>query len=158
MDVRGISTLSQLFQHDFWGQDITLIDSHKSYRPITTLTFRLDHSIYGMNAYGYHITNVVIYMMTSIMMYHCILQWMDKQMARLATILFIFHPIHVESVASVVGRADCLCGLFYFASMWCYTHACRQQSWSVSTIVTTGKITFFLLLLLLLFVTCFVCL
>ena len=39
-DVLGTSTLAQLFSHDFWGQPMAHPDSHKSYRPITTLTFR----------------------------------------------------------------------------------------------------------------------
>ncbi|KAF6265952.1 hypothetical protein COO60DRAFT_771390 [Scenedesmus sp. NREL 46B-D3] len=33
--------LSGLFKHDFWGQDIASSQSHKSYRPITILAFRL---------------------------------------------------------------------------------------------------------------------
>jgi hypothetical protein len=46
-DVHGSTPLYDLFLHDFWGQDITLADSHKSYRPITTLTFRLNHFFHG---------------------------------------------------------------------------------------------------------------
>lgn len=33
------------------------------------------------------------------------------------------HPVHVEAVASVVGRADSLCGLFYTLALVCYTSA-----------------------------------
>jgi hypothetical protein len=32
-----------VFVHDFWGQDISKMDSHKSYRPITTLSFRANY-------------------------------------------------------------------------------------------------------------------
>eukprot|EP00879_Flechtneria_rotunda_P032161 GHRR01035326.1.p1 GENE.GHRR01035326.1~~GHRR01035326.1.p1 ORF type:complete len:159 (+),score=27.70 GHRR01035326.1:343-819(+) len=32
--------LSDLFKHDFWGQDIASPQSHKSYRPVTILVFR----------------------------------------------------------------------------------------------------------------------
>jgi hypothetical protein len=34
------SPWSSLFQHDFWGHRLTSNVSHKSYRPLTTLTFR----------------------------------------------------------------------------------------------------------------------
>ena len=34
---------SGVWTHDFWGQDIRKPDSHKSYRPITTLSFRANY-------------------------------------------------------------------------------------------------------------------
>jgi hypothetical protein len=35
-----------MWKNDFWGQDITKEDSHKSYRPLTVLTFRLNYLIH----------------------------------------------------------------------------------------------------------------
>jgi hypothetical protein len=55
--------------------------------------------------------------------------------SRIATILFIVHPVHVEAVASIVGRADCLCGLFFLSSISCYTLSNQK----------TGTISFLLL-------------
>lgn len=34
-------TSDAFLKHDFWGQDIKSTTSHKSYRPLTTLSFRL---------------------------------------------------------------------------------------------------------------------
>lgn len=39
-DVLGGSSLLQVFQNDFWGKPMSDPDSHKSYRPLTILTFR----------------------------------------------------------------------------------------------------------------------
>jgi hypothetical protein len=39
-DVRGSNGLTQLLTNDFWGHSIRSLDSHKSYRPLTVLTFR----------------------------------------------------------------------------------------------------------------------
>jgi len=33
-------SLSDIFLHDFWGSRLALNTSHKSYRPLTVLTFR----------------------------------------------------------------------------------------------------------------------
>ena len=41
-DVHGWST--SMWRHDFWGADLTLGDSHKSYRPVTVLTYRYTKS------------------------------------------------------------------------------------------------------------------
>lgn len=39
-DVKGNNALSQVFYNDFWGTSLTHKSSHKSYRPLTTLSFR----------------------------------------------------------------------------------------------------------------------
>ena len=44
-DVTGDNHFN-LWLHDFWGQDLSRSDSHKSYRPITTLTFRVNFLIF----------------------------------------------------------------------------------------------------------------
>lgn len=39
-DVLGLSPLGNVFRNDFWGTPMADVNSHKSYRPLTTLTFR----------------------------------------------------------------------------------------------------------------------
>lgn len=39
-DVRGETSLSEIFLNDFWGKPMDDKTSHKSYRPVTVLTFR----------------------------------------------------------------------------------------------------------------------
>lgn len=39
-DVVGPNSLKQLFLDDFWGTPMADPNSHKSYRPLTTLSFR----------------------------------------------------------------------------------------------------------------------
>lgn len=39
-DVLGTTSIRKLFTNDFWGRPMSDPESHKSYRPITTLTFR----------------------------------------------------------------------------------------------------------------------
>ncbi|RZF48944.1 hypothetical protein LSTR_LSTR003020 [Laodelphax striatellus] len=39
-DVLGANALPAMFANDFWGTPMSDDNSHKSYRPLTTLTFR----------------------------------------------------------------------------------------------------------------------
>jgi len=39
-DLKPETALTELFHHDFWGSKLTSNTSHKSYRPLTVLTFR----------------------------------------------------------------------------------------------------------------------
>ena len=48
--------------------------------------------------------------------------------AVVAALLFTCHPVHVEAIASLVGRADCLSGLFYLLAIIAYTSALRASS------------------------------
>lgn len=40
---------THIFYNDFWGTLLTHSGSHKSYRPLCTLSFRLNHAIGGLN-------------------------------------------------------------------------------------------------------------
>jgi hypothetical protein len=39
-DVLGTTSVIDMLQNDFWGMRMKLKESHKSYRPLTTFTFR----------------------------------------------------------------------------------------------------------------------
>ena len=41
------TNLADIFKHDFWGGNISGSSSHKSYRPLTTLTFWLQSRLDG---------------------------------------------------------------------------------------------------------------
>lgn len=41
-DVLGKTAFTDMFANDFWGTKMKSRHSHKSYRPLTTLTFRYD--------------------------------------------------------------------------------------------------------------------
>ena len=48
--------------------------------------------------------------------------------AVVAALLFTCHPVHVEAIASLVGRADCLSGLFYLLAIIAYSSSLRASS------------------------------
>lgn len=76
-DVLQTTDLYELLFHDFWGTDISREDSHKSYRPVTVATFRFDHSVYGLEARGFHITNTLIYCVVVISTYFMLSQYLS---------------------------------------------------------------------------------
>ena len=49
-DVTG-GSWSGLWTNDFWGLNIRDMRSHKSYRPLTVLTFRYLHTIYILSTH-----------------------------------------------------------------------------------------------------------
>ena len=56
---------SSLFRNDFWGTPIGSSYSHQSYRPLTVLTFRLDHEVAGLSRVQFHASNVFFHAVAS---------------------------------------------------------------------------------------------
>jgi tetratricopeptide (TPR) repeat protein len=82
------------------------------YRPFTLLTFAFDWTVWGGSPGSFHATNVVLNSLTTIAVFVLARCWLGPVGAFGAAAIFALHPVHVEAVASVVGRAEVLVGLF----------------------------------------------
>ncbi|XP_041109860.1 protein O-mannosyl-transferase TMTC1-like [Polyodon spathula] len=114
-DVRPGSSMTNIFFNDFWGKRMADNTSHKSYRPLCILTFKLNILLGGMTPLCFHVVNVFLHCtVTALLMYTCEKTvFDDSRLAFLAALLFAVHPIHTEAVSGIVGRADVLaCFLF----------------------------------------------
>lgn len=142
-DLKPETPLSDLFVHDFWGSKLDSKTSHKSYRPLTVLTFRWNYFLSGgPYPMSFHIVNIILHGLVSVLMlavFSLVLAGYQNDRegrplfgapkASLAcAILFAIHPIHTESVAGIVGRADLLCALLFILSFLCYVRSCCQDT------------------------------
>ncbi|EDQ91409.1 uncharacterized protein MONBRDRAFT_23301 [Monosiga brevicollis MX1] len=118
-DVRLDTSWSDLWAHDFWGTPMTAARSHKSYRPLTVATFKLNNLLAGMAPAGFHWGNVLLHTVASLMMAR--LAWhlfdRDRLPAAVTALLFAVHPIHTEAVCNIVGRAEILAGILYLTAL-----------------------------------------
>ncbi|XP_019959202.2 protein O-mannosyl-transferase TMTC2 [Paralichthys olivaceus] len=117
-----------IFYDDFWGTLLTHSGSHKSYRPLCTLSFRLNHAVGGLEPWGYHLVNVALHgAVTGLFTALARLLLGGGLWSLLAGLLFASHPIHTEAVAGVVGRADEGAALFFLLSLLCYMRHCTLR-------------------------------
>ena len=128
----GVLPLSALLTHDFWGTPMASDDSHKSFRPFTTLTYRMQAAIHGYNPLPFHVFDLCVHALASaafVVVAAIILQ--DNRLALIAGLLFATHPIHTEAVANITGRAETLCALFYFTAFYCHVKSviCSSRQW-----------------------------
>jgi len=141
-NVRGESSFWDIFRNDFWATPLQEHLSHKSYRPITTLTFRITALLHGIQPMPFHFVNIVLNAVASYMAVQCIkcmttssttTTTTSSWMVPVVTSLFYtFHPIHTEVVATIVGRADLLAAIFSFGAFLLHSQ-CIQQSLDVSS-------------------------
>ena len=122
--------------NDFWGTPLSHSGSHKSYRPVAVLSFRINYYLHQLRPMGYHLANVIIHAITTAVFTRFAGQMFqgDVRPTLVAGLLFAAHPIHCEAVASVVGRADAGAGLFFLLSLMSYMVFCdarsgRTRSW-----------------------------
>ncbi|XP_062559276.1 protein O-mannosyl-transferase TMTC1-like [Armigeres subalbatus] len=121
-DVLGLSPISQVFRNDFWGTPMADLSSHKSYRPLTTLTFRLNYITCGLRSLWFHATNVLLHASACVLFTRVCttIAGLRKNFALFAGVLFAVHPIHTEAVTGIVGRADVLACIFFLISLLAY--------------------------------------
>lgn len=136
LDVRTNETSwYSIFLHDYWGSPIDHEASHKSYRPLTVLTFRFNFFLDQLNPFGYHFINVLLHTVVcvlflslsqSLIFSHHSSSKTSKLYAFVSSLIFALHPIHTEAVAGVVGRAELLSAIFFLSSLLTY-----HQRWYI---------------------------
>ncbi|NXB28255.1 TMTC3 protein, partial [Eulacestoma nigropectus] len=120
-DLHPSTPLKNLFQNDFWGTPMSEERSHKSYRPLTVLTFRLNYLFSELNAVSYHFLNLVFHVVVCLVFLKVCKLFLDNRSSIVASLLFAVHPIHTEAVTGVVGRAELLSSIFFLAAFLSYT-------------------------------------
>lgn len=102
------------------------IESEGHYWPLTYTTFWIEHELWGFNPTGYHIVNVVLHLVNTLLLW-CLLARLTVPGAWIIAAVFAVHPSHVESVAWVIERKDLLSGAFYLAAFLAYTRFVGAQ-------------------------------
>ncbi len=116
--------------HEFVHDDLTLIQqnrtvtelrwgdilSHRVYRPVRTLTYALNYWAGGLDPAGYHLFNLLLHALNSILVY-----WLfravtgRRTLAVAGALIFAAHPVQTAAVAYVSGRKDLLAAFFILA-------------------------------------------
>jgi protein O-mannosyl-transferase len=105
----------------------TLFDS---YRPVRNASYAIDFLIWGTRPFGFHLTNVLIHAVNSLLVYFLVRRIATKRLiAFVAALIFAVHPIQTDAVSYVSGRRDILFTLFYLSSFHAYLKYRAEGSW-----------------------------
>jgi protein O-mannosyl-transferase len=100
-----------------------------SYRPFRDVSHALDFAVWGENAVGYHLTNIIIHAANTVLVLLLVRRFTaDLWMAGLAALIFAVHPIQTDAVTYISGRRDILFTLFYLASFHVYLSYRKSRS------------------------------
>jgi hypothetical protein len=99
-----------------------------NWHPLTWLSLMADYQLFGLNAGGFHITNVLLHTANTLLLFLILKQMTGAFYCSCFTaLLFAIHPLHVESVAWVAERKDVLSTLFWLLTMWAYIGYVRHS-------------------------------
>ena len=100
-----------------------------NWHPLTWLSYMVDYELYGLNAGGYHLTNILFHLLNTLLLFF-LLSRMTGTIGKSAfvAVLFALHPLHVESVAWVSERKDVLSTFFWLLTIWAYINYVKLPS------------------------------
>ncbi|HEX4146270.1 MAG TPA: tetratricopeptide repeat protein [Pirellulales bacterium] len=106
--------------------------------PLAPLSHMLDCQLFGLNAGGHHLTNVLLHAATSVALFLVLCRMTDELWpSALVAAVFAVHPQHVESVAWVAERRDVLSGLFFMLTLASYAwYVERPSRWRYAAVAT----------------------
>ena len=123
--VNGQVPWTDVFTRDFWGTSMKEVTSHKSFRPLTTITFKLNWILNehfgreGVNTHWYHVVNVALHgIATGLVTEVAAFVWPDNTdidiICQILTgTLFAIHPVHAEAVTNITSRGEMLMSIFF---------------------------------------------
>jgi len=103
---------------NIWFPTSQFIDQRGLFRPIFFTINIIDYKLWGLNSFGYHLTNALFHLLNLLLVYFFALQiFQRKQIAIGCSLLFLFHPIIANSVYWISGRTDIISCSFYLISL-----------------------------------------
>jgi hypothetical protein len=99
------------FAHPYWP-----VPGGYLYRPLPIATYAFDSLIGG--AWWYHLVNIVWHAGATIAVAALARRWRGDAAGLIAGLLFAVHPVHVEAVANVIGRAELMAALFSLLAVY----------------------------------------
>ena len=106
-----------------------------NWHPVTMLSHMLDAQVCGLYAGGHHLTNVLLHIANTLLLFWILLAMTGRRSASardaggarsnlwpcaLVAALFALHPLHVESVAWISERKDVLSAFFLMLTLGAY--------------------------------------
>jgi tetratricopeptide (TPR) repeat protein len=99
------------------------------YRPVVSSSYALDYALWGINPFGFHLTNVIIHVINTLLVFKLLLlifgitEYKNSPgfyAVLLGTAIFAVHPVHTEAVTWISGRTDSLSFTFFAAAFIYY--------------------------------------
>jgi len=114
-------------------------------RPVTAVTFALDHAVAGLDVRAYHRTSLLLHLATAALVALLArrllrrLAWPGPDgLALFVAGLFALHPVQSQAVSYVAQRSEVLASLCLLLSLWLLLSAEEARPWSRASLARLG--------------------
>jgi protein O-mannosyl-transferase len=120
------SRIGFLFTHQLWASVAGM--QGRFYRPLLTIWFLFNKTIFGLNPHWFHVTSVLAHL-AAVGLAYFIARTLLKEPAAIlfATAIFALHPLQVESASWISSVNDPLAAVLCFASFLTYRRASSKH-------------------------------
>ncbi|MDI6781925.1 MAG: tetratricopeptide repeat protein [bacterium] len=130
-------------------EDKRIQDPHQIFcwtpRHIRTITYIIDYYFWGLNPFGFHLTNLILHTACCLLLYYLVNLILKKpQIALFTSLLFATHPIHSEAVSVISHRKDLLAMFFYCLAFIFYLQGITATFLKKVLLLAASAISYFL--------------
>ncbi len=101
------------------------------YRPVTSLSYSFDYAVWGLDPFGYHLTDLLLHAVVCLLVFA--LAWLltggRRLTAWLGSLVFATHPILVEIVPATARRHDVIATGFILLSLIFFLSRRSTRGW-----------------------------
>jgi hypothetical protein len=94
---------------EYWTTDYFAGGIDKLYRPLVSMSYAAQWWLHGDRPWAFHAVNWVLHAIVTALVAELARRLAGVRVAYAAGLLFAAHPVHVEAVANIVGRAELMC-------------------------------------------------
>lgn len=126
---KGFAGIKDIISNSYYSNNSDIIFG---YRPITHITFAIEHQLFGESPFISHLINLILYLVSVCLFLRLLLSWFGSDhcwIPIIAASIFAVHPIHTEVVASIKNRDEILAFLFAMISGIAVYSFIRNTSW-----------------------------
>lgn len=99
-----------------------------NYAPLQIVSYMLDHALWGLKPAGFIFANIAYHLLSAVLFYALLRRFsFSAGGALFAALLFLVHPVQVESVVWISQRKNVLSMVFYLVSLHCYLSWARRE-------------------------------
>ncbi len=109
-----------------------------TYQPVRVLSYAIDYHFWELNPIGYHIENTLLHTVSAIILYLVLIKVLNeicydrseasnRLVALVSVLLFVVHPVNVESVAWIASRKFGLLAFFSFLSLYFFIQSSEKK-------------------------------
>lgn len=92
-----------------------------NYAPLHLVSYMIDYEIWGLRPSGFIFTNIVLHSLNGMLLYTFLRRLSgDRVWIFFAALIFLLHPVQVETVVWAAERKTVLAMTFFLASLICY--------------------------------------